>query len=362
MNKNRTKVLFVIPSSDSGGIENYLLRFLTFCGKEFESIILVRNPKKGVLHGNLSQVSSEIFYMPLGYINPIKLIHFSRVLRIKKVDTIVDFNANFAGSTLLVAYLLNVKNRIAFYRQGKDHYEPSFARNIVNYLMNFVVKKLSTKILSNSKSAFDYFFPERGNDSKYQVIYNGINFELFKKLPNKPELRRKYGFNEDDYIIGHSGRKDPIKNAEAIYSLAKEYDFGKPIKFVLVGQHTEDYVFLNDPEVKNLISAMGFQSEMHEILNCFDAFIFPSFSEGQPNALIEAMAVGLPIIASNIPSIKECLPDERQQNLSDPYNHSAFAKQLENLLDNSSDYIIDLAWLKKRFDAIENFKLFKRQL
>ena len=49
-----------------------------------------------------------------------------------------------------------------------------------------------------------------------------------------------------------------------------------------------------------------------------DVFIFPSYNEGQPNALIEATITGLPIVASNIPSIKETVSEEMNQVLFPP--------------------------------------------
>src|SRR5690625_5429509 len=60
------------------------------------------------------------------------------------------------------------------------------------------------------------------------------------------------------------------------------------------------------------------RDDIPRFLQTLDCYFFPSITEGQPNALIEAMIIGIPSIASNIPSIKETTPSEIHSYLKDP--------------------------------------------
>ncbi len=360
-NLTKTRVLFIIPSTDPGGIENYLLRFLNFSKLEIEAIVLVRNKEKGLLHAQFELATNELHYKSLGYISPLKLVWFGRFLKQVKVDVILDFNANFAGATMLVSKLVGTPKRITFYRQGKNHFKPNFIRNIVNHILNKLVDAFATNILSNSFAALDFFYPNRGADLRFKVIYNGIELEEFRKLNHTRELRLKYGLDPDAFIIGHAGRKDPVKNVQLLFDIATSSQFDCKVLFVLVGENTDKYSFLLENKHNNIVS-LGFQSNMVEVLNCFDLFVFPSFSEGQPNALIEAIAVGLPVIASDIPSIKECLPYSHHKYLANPHDINKFKALLFKALSNELPRIVDETFIESNFRANHNFNMLLKEI
>src|SRR5690606_10939585 len=83
-------------------------------------------------------------------------------------------------------------------------------------------------------------------------------------------------------------------------------------------------------------------------MNCF---LFPSITEGQPNALIEAMVLGIPCIASNIEPIKETI--EATNNLFAPQDVNGFVKTIENLYKtyNGTIYRLNNAEIVQKFDA-----------
>jgi glycosyltransferase involved in cell wall biosynthesis len=352
------KVVFVIPSLDSGGIENYLLRFLQFAKSEVTPIVVVRNYNKGVLYDAYLELCSEVYFAPIGVLNPKKKRQFYKLLCSFEATHVVDFNANFAGWTMLLARLARYKNRITFYRQGKDHFKKSIFKTFYNAFLNQLVYTFSTQILSNSNSALLFFFPNRFKEAKFRVIYNGIDFKKFRQEPDKVAVRNQLNLPLNNFIIGHSGRLDPMKNHELIIKLASACQTVHPeVLFVLVGEGTEKIHALS----KNIIS-LGYKNNVNQYLSAFDAFIFPSFSEGQPNAMIEAMASGLPILASNIPSIKECIPVEQHDLLLDPSDLDAFNNSLKKLISNPTIYKIDSQYVVHHFDGAVNFRNFLNTL
>lgn len=352
------KVVFVIPTLDAGGIENYLLRFLHFSKKEINAIVIVRNFKKGVMYEAYSEVCDEIYFAPMGNFNPQKMLAFYRLLSSLKANYVVDFNSNFAGWTMLLSKLAGYENRLTFYRQGKNHFKKSVIKNLFNSFLNKLVYNYSTRILSNSNSSLQFFFPKDFNNSKFEVIYNGLDLNKFNQEVGKNEMRRKLGLPLNSFLIGHSGRLDPLKNQDLILKMALVIqEIKSNVIFVLIGQGTETIQLLSDN-----VLILGYKKNVNQYLNAFDAFIFPSFSEGQPNALIEAMASGLPILASDIPSIKECIPVEKHKILLSPFDLDGFINGLTNLIRDPDSYTVDYTFVASKFDGEVNFNKFLKSL
>ncbi|MCD7710661.1 MAG: glycosyltransferase, partial [Porphyromonadaceae bacterium] len=98
--------------------------------------------------------------------------------------------------------------------------------------------------------------------------------------------------------------------------------------------------------------------------NLFDLFYFPSLTEGQPNSLIEAEVVGLPILASNINPIKEAVPESMFPKLIPPKDISQAVSAIEKLYRDPElrkEYVCD-KWSKKKFDGKLRFEEFLREI
>lgn len=359
----KKRIIFIIPSLDAGGIETYLLRFLRFVEKDIDPIILVRNNNVGVLEKDYRRITENIFFKPLRYLNPFNLYWYYRFFKNQKPEVVVDFNANFAGFPIWIASLVKIAKRMVFYRQGSNHYPTGWLKNRYNAFVNNLVYNQATHILSNSKAALNFFFPfcwEK--DTRFQVLYNGLNTSQYIGPWNQIEIKKKYGLSAQTFLIGHSGRKDPAKNHELIFKLAHQAkNDGLNCHFVCFGLGTETFLDkLSKLQLLDKVTCLGYQTNVPELLGMLDLFIFPSKTEGQPNALIEAMATGLPILASDIPSIRECVPKILHNSLIKPDDVESFyltIKEFINQPKRSSEEVI--SFINQNFDATTNFKIFK---
>lgn len=161
------------------------------------------------------------------------------------------------------------------------------------------------------------------------VLPNSIDSGIFN-FKNKLELRKKYGFCEDSFIISFVGafinRKGSQRVSEAIKLLSEE---GFKIKSIFIGkgQGPENLV----PDCDGVLHCGPLEhSKIPEFLNMSDVFVLPTLNEGCSNAIVEALACGLPVISSDRPFNQDVL-NEKNSLLVDPTNITAIKDAIKKL-------------------------------
>lgn len=351
-----TKVCFILPSLNAGGAENYILRFVKYSEKYYDITVLALNESKGDLHSDFEKYNTRIKYFSIGYFNLYRLYKLYAFFKRNNFDVVATLNGNFGGLPLYVARLCNVKNRIALYRRSTNAFKNQSIKLVYNSIARRLILQNATTILSNSKFAFEnFFYDEYKFDKRFMIIYNSVNSNEFVISDKKNENRIRYGIPSDKIVIGHIGRFDPAKNHSTIFKVASELCLtGLNLHFVFCGKNTDSQGFIqaaNRYIKEDDFTILGLQKNLPEVYSCFDIFYFPSITEGQPNALIEAMLCGLPIVASNIPPIKEFFPEDLSIYLVDPLDVDSAKDKLVHLISNCPNNLSD----RLRNFAIDNF-------
>ncbi|QYJ67302.1 glycosyltransferase [Flavobacterium litorale] len=360
---SKKKTCFLIPSVKSGGIETYLLRFLKYLDGDANVTVLVRSNSKGELYEAYKATGAKIVFRPLGYFNLPNMFWYYRFFKKGKFNVICDFNANFAGIPIFLSKLTGIRNRITFYRQSSHHFSKTKFRVAYTNFVNRLVYKHSTAIYANSEAGLKFFFQnEYPQDKRFKVIKNGVDINDFVSSENvdKNGLRKKLGLPSDKFIIGHTGRYAEAKNHHFLLNVAKGIiSQDDSVLFVLIGNDTDKLMLLVEQlGIVNNVLILGYKSNIPEYLKAFDMYFFPSVTEGQPNALIEAMISGLPVIASDIPPIRECMPQEVSFSLIDPYDVESTVIKLINAKTELGKYVFQQHAIEN-FDSVKQFKLFK---
>ena len=364
---HKLKICFIIPTVKSGGIETYLLRFLKYLNNSMDVTVLVRNTNKDELLEAYQKTGAHMVFQPLGNFNPSKMMWYYRFFKENAFDAVCDFNANFAGQTMMLSKLAGVKKRITFYRQSSHLFiNPTKFRIAYSNFLNRLVYKYSTNIFANSATGLKFFFKnEYPADKRFEVIKNGIELEEYiSPAPeSKEQLRQKLNLPADKFIIGHTGRFTEAKNHYFLLDVAKRLiDADSNIFFVLIGNDTDKLLpYIEKLKISDNVRVLGYKSNIPEYLKAFDMYFFPSVTEGQPNSLIEAMVTGLPVLTSDIAAIAECLPQEGRHCLIDPYDVEATAQKFAELRNNSTTYIFK-EYAVSNFDSGIQFKNFKDKL
>jgi glycosyltransferase involved in cell wall biosynthesis len=366
-NKN---VIFLISALSIGGLENYLLRFLKLNYLEFDKIVVVcKHGYGGVLESEYLKLPNvEIKYIRLSYFNVFEYLSFLIFLRKSKLNTLCDFTGHFSAIVILTARIAGIKKRIVFYRDTNFQFNITKLKLIYTKLLKFILKIGAPRILSNSKSALDLYHQNwELNKEKFKIIQNGV---YLNELPNsfdKDELRKNLGIPYDSFVIGHVGNFRKAKNHNAIFAVAKLLIKEFPnLIILLVGNGVQKGLedLIKDKNLQSHFIIIENETEVSVFLKIMDIFFFPSISEGQPNALIEAMLQEVPVFASNIPAILECTPDEIHSNLFNPNDYNSFKKSMISFMNSESSYDTKVvsSWAKLKFNPETNFKKFLDEL
>lgn len=362
-------MLFLLPTLDAGGAENYALRVINHYKDEFDFSVLSVKLRKGDLHEDFAKAGAKIFYKSIGYFDIKKARAFYNLLKSEGFDTICTFNGNFGGLPIAIAKKAGIRNRMAFYRRSTNAFGNNLFKKKYNDFANFLIRKNATGILSNSQAAFENFHKKYyRNDPRYKVIPNGSDAVKFDISLSGKEAAGKLGITENAFIIGHVGRFDPAKNHNTIFKVAAKVIAENPnVLFLFCGKDTDSDAFkakLNESGIIDNCITLGLRNDLEVVYKAMNVFYFPSVTEGQPNALIEAMLSGLPVITANIASISEALPENHQHMVFNPLEVNSVA---DLLLDFSKQQVDEnkfkcKEWAQVKFDLNKNLNLFKELL
>lgn len=164
----------------------------------------------------------------------------------------------------------------------------------------------------------------KNNCKKITILTNAIDTQKFKYNPQKrQELRQELGLG-DDFVLGHIGRYEDIrqKNQKFVLRIFSEVLKQVPTsKLLMIGEgkfRPQIMELAKDMGILDKIIFTGAIPNVHEYLQTFDVFVFPSIFEGLGIVAIEAQCSGLPVVASNtIPKEANISPNYYSLPLSD---------------------------------------------
>ncbi len=176
-----------------------------------------------------------------------------------------------------------------------------------------------------------------GEPGQFVSIPSGIDLKPFARRDKSPaEVKTSLGLSPSARLIGSVGRLDRVKGhtylLDAFGVLAPRFP---DLYLALVGDGEMLLDLRSRVEQSGLtdrILFLGWREDIPDLLHAFDLFVFPSLSEGMGRALVEAMASGLPIVATRVCSVPEVLAEGKAGYLVEPANSAALAQGIETLL------------------------------
>jgi glycosyltransferase involved in cell wall biosynthesis len=303
------RILHVVGCMDRGGIETWLMHVLRNCDRQhFQMDFLVETTKQSAYDGEILACGSKIIPC-LHPSKPLQYAHnFKRLYREHgPYDIIHSHIHNYSGYVLRLAKQVGIPNRIAHSHNDTSAIDAKarLSRRLYLGLTNHWIKQYATAGLAcSSAAAAALYGSEWKKDSRWQLLYYGIDLSVFD-FESDPTFRRsQFNIPTDALVIGHVGRFDPQKNHDFLIDIAAKVIKREPkAYFVLIG----DGPLRSNVEKKvqqlglsQQIVFAGLRSDVPQLMKTvMDVFLLPSFHEGLPLVLLEAQSAGLPCIFSD---------------------------------------------------------------
>ncbi len=191
------------------------------------------------------------------------------------------------------------------------------------------------------------------------VIYNGVDTRRFALCrETRLAVREELGLPEQSFVVGSVGRLVPIKDHPTLLKAAALLSgSGIDLRVLLVGSGPERERLQGRATgaLEGRVCFAGDSDRVPELLNAMDVFVLPSLNEGMSNTLLEAMACGLPVLATNVGGNPEIVENNLSGCLFTPGDAKWLADKLQLLARDPA--LIHQLGTAARNRAIESFSL-----
>lgn len=294
----------------------------------------------------------------------VKKIHFSREINMKsnlktikqltklmrkeKYD-IVHVHTPVASILARIAAKLAKVSNVIYTAHGYYFHEEMNKREYSFYytLERFFAKYATDYLLLQSKE--DYELSVQKNFKKIgRIIHLGNGVDIVDKFnpskypkEEKKKLSKEFDISEKDFVITFVGR---LVEEKGFNDLIKAFEILQHkienIKLIIIGEANKSE---RDQKIKDIITSKteeqsiiftGVRSDIPEILSISTVFVLPSYREGLPRSIVEAMAMGKPVIATNIRGCREQVIPNQTGYLIDKRNPNELVQKIEKLYDN----------------------------
>jgi glycosyltransferase involved in cell wall biosynthesis len=227
---------------------------------------------------------------------------------------------------------------------GRSNHSNSVLSNNIRKLEDQMISYSDEIIVASKFMEYDVKSQYLPDPYKVNVIPNGIDVSRYSIQVDKITIRRMYGVTEEDYLILYVGRLEPVKGIDYIIKSAPIILEKYPkSKFIVVGEggFKDKLVKMAQSNgSKDSIFFTGFLKDkaLDRLILSSDIFTIPSIYEPFGIVALEAMAAGIPIVASNVGGLSEILNNEYNGILFPPRDHNSLAEGVIKLLDDSELY------------------------
>ncbi|OGS45983.1 MAG: hypothetical protein A2539_06625 [Elusimicrobia bacterium RIFOXYD2_FULL_34_15] len=207
------------------------------------------------------------------------------------------------------------------------------------------------KIVAISKRVKEILVKSGISENKISVVYSGVDLKRFEKISNE-YLNAEFNIKKEQIVIGTVGSLDRCKNHKNFIQAASIIKNSIPNSiFFIVGEGVlkkELIAYTEKLGLSDSIVFTGFRNDIPQILSIFSIFILSSDSEGLCTSLIDAMASGLPIVATNVGGVPELIEDNTNGLQVSPDNPVQIVDAVMKIVNDKN--------LKMRFSQLNKIK------
>ncbi|VAX34860.1 hypothetical protein MNBD_UNCLBAC01-1102 [hydrothermal vent metagenome] len=299
------KILQVVLSLKCGGLEKLVIHLSEKLKERGHYVEIVCLGQKGELGEEAERKGIFVTSLNKNDGVDLKLLwRLKKIIKEKEIDLLHTHNMSPLIYGSLVARWVGIK--MVNTRHGRaSHKTYRFIWNLTSRVVA-ISDDARTELLQHN------FIEE----NKVKVIYNAINlsdFEFIKNIQFKTQVWHDFGLQSDSLLIGIVARLSIEKDHKTlIKAFQRIAESSMDVKLLIIGdgQLKENLKSLvKKLNIENKVKFLGFRKDIPELINILDLFVLSSTMEGVSLTLLEAMAAGKPVIATNVGGNPEVVVD-----------------------------------------------------
>ena len=346
------KVCYVITTLGKGGAEKQLFELIYGIDKSIFSPSIISLSQGGYWKERIEGLDIPVFDLPRKKNKEIsRLIKLTGLIRTISPDIVHTYmwSANTYGR--IASIILNIPVIIASERNisqvGKDKKKYEI---FIDQLLSFFTDKIICNSLSASKSLTKIYSIKK---DKVILVHNGIDSTKYR-------LNKSLLYNSSEITIGIVGRLEYQKNHKLFLEAAKiilKNVKNIKLRFLIVGDGQLNTYLVKYSKTLGIYENIDFIGQTHNVNQFYkqmDIFVLTSHFEGLPNALMEAMASSIPVVAVDVGGIRELIHKNKTGFLCTPNSASDIADKVIFLIKNQKKGLMignkGRTYIEKNFD------------
>lgn len=335
-------VLVVIPCMTFGGAETLLYNFCRQTKDSYNVSFVTGLKSENQWEYKFREVSNRIYHLPNIFEDEDLYFEFiSNYITTRKIDIIHVVHTD---------YMFPMMSAIKERHKDLKIVVTMFNDRVINYVAGVVENQKYIDIVTtdNEKTAKS-FKTKLAKSMPIEVIPNGIDSEneFDSSHHNRADQRKELGLKDEDMSVFFIGRLSTEKNPDIFVKAAKKViakNGAENVKFCIIGDgpsraHVDRLLRGVD---ESRIQYLGYQSDIARYLSAADVFVLPSSIEGFPLSILEAMAMKVAVVASNVGAIPDVIENGKNGYIIQPGS-----------IDNIADVLMDL---NSHRDVLESVK------
>jgi glycosyltransferase involved in cell wall biosynthesis len=332
--------MHIIDSPDRGGTETLALDLCRNAKENNLDLILVVT-NKGVLDKEFRSSGVEYHYYQRNLpVDPKLIMKLRNLIKKRGIEIVHTHQAVDGLHAYLAQKLISFKTVMTFHGHVPSKKDDK--------ILNFLIPRNSANI-AVSKSFLRRMKEEINFDTSrnFHVIYNGIDTEKFYRTEKK--FRKELKLSDSDVLLGTVGNfyndgRDQLTICKSLSHLLKKYS---NLHFAFIGGRSDKYPHFFDEcynycQRNNILARvhfMGLRTDVNDILNSLDIFVYSSNHDTFGIAVIEAMLAGIPTVINDLPPLLEVTLNGKYSKIFKSKDPFSLTERTSELISNKEETI-----------------------